>query len=105
MLRSEPVIRIRLRVPPGFIGRVEEARKALFPDDYSGMGVEISSSVCEQELIYIISASHSYVFKLKSVANEVLRLLGMLIEVNALIGDAGECEEKSSLCPAGGSLS
>lgn len=75
------------------MAHLEDVRRALSPDDYRGSGVEIESLLQAGELVYVVTSGYDYVFRLKSVVNEVLRLLKMLDEVSVLLEGVGKRKE------------
>ena len=73
---------VSLEVPEGLVGDAEAAREALAPDDYSGLGVVIESRAGEGLLVYILCAAPGSIRKLKSLVNEIVRLLSLLQEAS-----------------------
>lgn len=86
-MESQATIHLRIKIPGVSALSLEHARRALRPDDYDGLGVSISCLLSAGEMIYVLTSRGHDVFKLKSVANELLRLLAMLSEVGSALRD------------------
>uniref|UniRef100_A0A7C1SM80 Uncharacterized protein n=1 Tax=Thermofilum pendens TaxID=2269 RepID=A0A7C1SM80_THEPE len=63
----------------------ENMLKALLADDFSGFGVLLQAAAERGELTYTLTLSCNSIYRAKSIANELLRLIRMMQEAYILL--------------------